>query len=66
MIWSPEGQIRQIEPNFPFSHGVSRVDGRRIISEAIFVFRNGLRWNYVATEYGPPKTIYNASFTGAA
>ena len=29
------------EPYFPLSHGVPRVDDRRIISGIIFVIRNG-------------------------
>jgi len=50
---------RVIEPYFPLSHGVPRVDDRRIISGIIFVIRNGLRWRVVPADYGPPKTIYN-------
>jgi putative transposase len=36
--------MRRIEPYFPLSHGVPRVDDRRIVSGIIFVIRNGLRW----------------------
>ncbi|NKQ69749.1 hypothetical protein C3Y89_05005 [Rhizobium sp. UPM1132] len=39
-----EAQIRRIEPYFPLSHRVPRVDDRRILSGIIFVLRNGLRW----------------------
>jgi putative transposase len=39
-----EAQMRRIEPFFPLSHGVPRVDDRRVISGIIFVIRNGLRW----------------------
>lgn len=39
-----EAQMRRIEPYFPLSHGIPRVDDRRIISVIIFVIRNGLRW----------------------
>jgi transposase len=53
------GQMRQIEPHFPLSHGRPRVDDRRIVSGIIFVIRNGLRWRDAPTEYGPHKTIYN-------
>jgi transposase len=52
-------QMRRIEPHFPLSHGVPRVDDRRIISGIIFVIRNGLRWRDAPKEYGPHKTIYN-------
>ena len=54
-----EAQMRRIEPYFPLSHGVPRVDDRRIISGIIFVIRNGLRWRDAPAQYGPPKTIYN-------
>ena len=41
------------------SHGVPRVDDRRIVSGIIFVIRNGLRWRDAPADYGPNKTIYN-------
>ena len=59
LIWLSEAQMRQIEPHFPLSHGVPRVDDRRVISGIIFVIRNGLRWRDVPKDYGPHKTIYN-------
>lgn len=58
LIWLSEAQMRRIEPYFPLSHGVPRVDDRRIIS-GIIVIRNGLRWRDAPAEYGPAKTIYN-------
>jgi putative transposase len=54
-----EAQMRRIEPFFPLSHGIPRVDDRRVISGVIFVIRNGLRWRDAPKEYGPHKTIYN-------
>ena len=59
LIWLSEAQMRRIEPHFPLSHGVPRVDDRRIVSGIIFVIRNGLRWRDAPPEYGPHKTIYN-------
>jgi transposase len=59
LIWLSEAQMRRIEPYFPLSHGVLRVDDRRIISGIIFVIRNGLRWRDAPADYGPPKTICN-------
>jgi len=44
LIWLSDAQMRRIEPYFPLSHGVPRVDDRRVISGIIFVIRNGLRW----------------------
>ena len=54
-----KAQIRRIEPYFPLSHGVPRVDDRRILSGIVFVIRNGLRWRDAPAAYGPHKTIYN-------
>lgn len=54
-----QAQMRRIERYFPLSHGVARVDDRRVISGIVFVIRNGLRWRDAPKEYGPHKTIYN-------
>jgi putative transposase len=59
LIWLWAAQMRRIEPYFPLSHGVPRVDDRRGISGIIFVIRNGLRWRDAPKAYGPHKTIYN-------
>ena len=59
LIWLSDAQMRRIEPCFPLSHGVPRVDDRKVISGIIFVIRNGLRWRDAPKEYGPHKTIYN-------
>ena len=32
LIWLSEAQMRRIEPYFPLSHSVLRVDDRRVIS----------------------------------
>lgn len=54
-----ETQMRWIEPYFPLSDGIPRVDDRRIVSGIIFVIRNRLRWHDAPPAYGPQKTIYN-------
>ena len=59
LIWLSDKQMRVISPHFPLSHGIPRVDDRRIISGIIFVIRNGLRWRDEPKDYGPHKTIYN-------
>ena len=41
------------------SHGISRVDDRRVLSGIIFVIRNGLRWCDAQDASGPAKTLYN-------
>ena len=59
-VWMlSEAQMRRIEPYFPLSHGIPRVDDRRIVSGIIFVIRSGLRWRDAPAAYGPHKTIYN-------
>lgn len=58
LMLTPE-QMRRIEPYFPLSHGVPRVDDRRVLSGILVVIRNGLRWRDVPSDYGPLKTIYN-------
>jgi putative transposase len=59
LIWLSAAQMRRIKPYFPLSHGVARVDDRKVISGIIFVIRNGLRWRDAPKDYGPHKTIYN-------
>ena len=52
-------QIDRIRPFFPLSHGVPRVDDRRVISGIIYVIKYGLQWKDAPREYGPHKTLYN-------
>lgn len=59
LIWLTDRQMKRIEPYFPLSHGIARVDDRRVLSGIIFVIRNGLRWRDAPSDYGPHKTIYN-------
>ncbi len=49
--------MRRIKRYFPLSHGIARVDDRRIA--IVFVTKNGLRWREAPREYGPHKTIDN-------
>jgi putative transposase len=59
LIWLSQAQMRRIEPYFPLSHGIARVDDCKVISGMVFVIRNGLRWRDAPNDYGPHKTIYN-------
>lgn len=52
-------QMAKIEPFFPLSHGVPRVDDRRVVSGIIYVLKNGLQWKDAPKDYGPHKTLYN-------
>ena len=62
MFLLTKARMARISLFFPLSHGVPRVDDRRVISGIIFVIRNGLRWRDVPSSYGPHKTIYNRFF----
>ncbi|MFC7556275.1 IS5 family transposase [Pseudoroseomonas wenyumeiae] len=59
LFWLTKTQIERISRYFPLSHGVPRVDDRRVVSGIIHVIRNGLRWRDAPAEYGPHKTLYN-------
>lgn len=59
LLMLSEPQMRRIEPFFPLSHGIPRVDDRRVLSGILFVIRNGVRWRDAPAGYGPHKTIYN-------
>ncbi|HBF32820.1 MAG TPA: hypothetical protein DDW73_24860 [Rhizobium sp.] len=48
-----------MQPCFPLSPGVARVDDRRVISDIIYVLKHGLQWRDAPKEYGPRKTLYN-------
>jgi transposase len=52
-------QMLRIEPFFPLSHGVPRVDDRRVLSGIVYVLKNGLRWCDAPPGYGPHKTLYS-------
>jgi transposase len=52
-------QMRRIRPHFPLSHGIPRVDDRRVLSGIIFVIQGGLRWRDAPPCYRPHKTLYN-------
>lgn len=58
-FWLTVDQLRRIEPHFPLSHGIPRVDDLRVVSGIIHVIRNGLRWRDAPKDYGPHKTLYN-------
>lgn len=43
-------QLNRIKPYFPVSHGIPRVDDRRVLSGIIYVIRYGLQWKDAQTE----------------
>ena len=58
-FWLTPAQLKRIEPYFPLSHGVPRVDDLRVVSGIIHVIKRGLQWRDAASDYGPHKTLYN-------
>jgi transposase len=59
LFWLTDAQMERLKPFFPPSHGVPRVDDKRVLSGIIFINRNGLRWRDAPAEYGPHKTRHN-------
>src|ERR1700684_2231280 len=51
--------MARISPHFPLSHGVPRVDDRRVVSGIVYVIRHGLQWKDAPKAYGPHKSLYN-------
>ena len=41
-FWLSEEQVARLKRYFPLSHGVPRVDDRKVVSGIIHVIRNGL------------------------
>ena len=48
-------QMARISPHFPLSHGVPRVNDRRVVSGIIYVIRNGLQWKDAPQALRPPQ-----------
>src|SRR3954471_24759333 len=59
LVLLSHAQMRRIEPFFPRSRGLARVDDRRVVSGIIYVIRQGLQWKDAPRGYGPHKTLYN-------
>ena len=59
LVLLPLALMRRIQPFFPRSRGLARVDDRRVISGIVYVIRNGLQWKDAPSGYGPHKTLYN-------
>ena len=58
-FWLTKAQLKRIEPFFPRTRGIPRVDDRRVVSGIVHVIRNGLRWRDAPAVYRPHKTLYN-------
>lgn len=51
-------QMERISPCFTFpifhrSHGIPRVDDRRVVSGILYIIKHGLQWKDAPAEYGP-------------
>ena len=55
-------QLERIKPFFPRSHGIPRVDDRKVISGIIYVIKHGLQWKDAPREYGPYKNALQSFF----
>jgi len=58
-FWLTKAQVKRIQPFFPQTRGMPRVDDRRVVSGIIQAIRNGLRWRDAHAVYGPHRTLYN-------
>ncbi len=59
-------QMRRLSPHFPLSHGIPRVDDRRVLSGIIYVIRHGLQWRDAPTTSARTRRVTTASSVGAA
>ncbi len=57
--WLTKAQLKRIEPFFPRTRGIPRVDDRGVVNGIAHVIQNGLRWRDAPAVYGPHKTLYN-------
>ena len=60
-----EPQTARIEDYFPLSHGVPRVDDRRVARGVVYVIPNGLQWKDAPRIMGGRRRSLTASSAGA-
>ena len=66
-IWVSEAQFARLKPLLTTdTHGVPRVDDRRVISGIVHVLKSGGRWVDAKPAYEPRKTLYNRFVRWAA
>ena len=53
-----EAKMARLFPHFPLTHGVPRVDDKRVVGGIIFIIRNCPQWKLASKCYGPNKTHY--------
>ena len=64
--WLSEAQLNRIKPYFPRSHGVPRVDERRVLSGVIHVLKRGLQWRDAPDELQIDATRLKAHRTASS
>jgi len=64
--WLSEAQLNRIKPYFPRSHGVPRVDDRRVLSGIIHVLKRGLQWRDAPDELQIDATHLKAHRTASS
>ena len=65
-FWLTKAQLKRLEPFFPRTRGVPRVDDRRVVSGIVHVIRNGLRWRDAPRSVAPTRRSTTGSFAGPA
>ena len=66
-IWVSEAQFARLKPLLTTdTHGVPRVDDRRVISDIVYVLKSEGRWADAPPAYDPRKTLYNRFVRWAA
>ena len=64
LYWLTDEQMARAQPYFPKSHGRPRVDDRRVLSDIVFVNRNGLSWCDAPKDHGPHKRFTTGGSDG--
>jgi transposase len=62
LCWLTDAQMARLRPFWPVSHGIARVDDKRVLSGIVFFNRNGLRCRDAPADHGPHKTFCNRWF----
>ena len=59
LFWLSNAQMERLRPYFPKSHGMPRVDDRRVLIGIYWRLRTGSPWADIPERYGPYTTCYN-------
>ncbi len=59
LFWLTDAQMVRLALFLPKCHGKPHIDDRRVLSEIVFINRDGLRWRDAPADDGPHKTLYS-------